>query len=130
MKAKYPPASSSPATPPPTISSVMAVRRRLRKTLRKASSKNLAMAVSLNRTIGLDSSVGKPDDARRVFEQPLVVRGEDERQSQALVQIAHQVDELRGVVRVEIRGGLIGQHQRRTMHNGARHGDSLPLASR
>src|SRR6202030_158083 len=97
MKAKKPPTSNRPATPPPTISSVISVRRRLRNTLRNASSKNLPMAFSLK--IGSDPSVGQAHNARRVFEQALIVRGKDESESDAAIQVAHQVDQLRGVAR-------------------------------
>src|ERR1700739_3084719 len=93
MKAKYPPARSRPATPPPTMSSVMIVLRRLRKTLRKASSKNLLMVGSLIRVcVADDAAVGEADDAWCVLEQALVVRREDKGEAEAAVQVAHQGD--------------------------------------
>src|SRR5215472_728622 len=107
MKAKKPPASSSPATPPPTMSNVMTVRRRLRNTLRNASSKNLPMTVSFHGTVRFHLSVDEPDDAGCVFQQPLVVGGEDESKAETAIQVAHQVDQLRGVARVKVRGGLV-----------------------
>ena len=58
-------------------------------------------------------SVGEADDARSVFKQALVVGGEDEGETEAAVQVAHQVDELGGVARVEIGGRLVGQDQAR-----------------
>ncbi len=47
MNAKKPPTISRPATPQPTISRVITVRRRLRKTLRNARSRNLPIAASI-----------------------------------------------------------------------------------
>ena len=41
------------------------------------------------------------------------------------VQVAHQVDELGGVAGVEVGRGLVGQHQRGTMHDGAGDGNAL-----
>ena len=76
-----------------------------------------------------DAAVGEADDARCVFEQALVVGGEDEGETEAAVQVAHQVDELRGVAGVEVGGGLVGQHQRGTMNDGAGDGDALTLAA-
>src|ERR1700751_44866 len=93
MKAKYPPARRRPATPPPTISRVIRVLRRLRKTLRNASSKNLLMTHSL-RLFGIgvfdDAAVGEAHDARSVLEQALVVGREDEGEAEAAVQVAHE----------------------------------------
>ena len=74
-------------------------------------------------------SVGEAHDARRVLQQALVVRGEDEGQAEAAIEVAHQVDELRGIVGVEVGSGFVGQHQRWTMHDGARHGYALALAA-
>src|SRR5580704_17579924 len=122
FNANKPPTDRSPATPPPTIRSVITVRRRLRNTLRNASSKNLPMASSFERAVGYDLSICQADDAGRVLQQPLVVGGENESKTEVAVQIPHQVDQLRSVARVEVRGGFIGQHQRGTMHDGARHG--------
>ena len=41
----------------------------------------------------------------------------------------HEINELRGVVSVEVGGGLVGQYQRRPMHDGAGDGDALALAA-
>ena len=64
-----------------------------------------------------------------VFEQALVVRGEDEGETEAAVEVVHQVDKLRGVVGVEIGGGFVGQHQGGAMDDGAGHGNALALAA-
>src|ERR1700722_19091853 len=130
MKAKNPPRSSRPATPPPTIIRVITVRRRLRKTLRNASSKNLPMTVSLGMTVRFNLPVRESNDPRRVFKQALVVGGKDECQSEAAIQVAHQLDQLRRVARVEIRSGLVCKHQRRATHNVTCHGDPLALSAR
>ena len=47
----------------------------------------------------------------------------------AAIQVAHQVDQLRGVARVEVGSGLVGEHQRGPMHDGAGDGDALALAA-
>ena len=77
-----------------------------------------------------DSSVGEADDARSMFEQTLVVGGEDKGETEAAVQIAHQVDELCGIAGVEVGGGLIGEHKRRAMHDGTSDGDALAFSAR
>src|SRR3954451_8355547 len=130
MNAKKPPTSSRPATPPPTISSVITVRRRLRNTLRNASSKNLPMAVSFRSAVRFHVPVGESHDAGRVLQQSLIVGGEDEGETEAAIELAHEVDQLGGVAGVEIGGGLVGQHQRGPMHDGAGHRNPLALAAR
>ncbi len=74
-------------------------------------------------------SVAQANDAGGVLEQTLVVRGEDEGKTEAAIQVAHQVDELCRVVRVEICRRLVGQDQRGTMNDGACDGDPLALAA-
>ena len=76
-----------------------------------------------------DASVGEADDARGVFQQALVVGGEDEGEAEAAVEVAHQVDELGGVARVEVGGGLVGEHQGGTMDDGAGDGYALAFAA-
>ena len=87
------------------------------------------MANFLSVCIAEDAAVGEPDDARGVFEQALIVGGEDEGEAEGTVQIAHQVDQLGCVARVEVRGGLIGEDQRRAMHDGAGDGNALTFAA-
>jgi hypothetical protein len=74
-------------------------------------------------------SVAQANDAVDMFEQTLIVGGEDESEAETAVQIVHQVDELRGVARIQIGGGLIGQHQGGTMDDGAGHRYALTLAA-
>src|SRR5579863_7374168 len=115
------------------MSRVMRVRRRLRKTLRNASSKNLLMGHSLRffrMGVAEDAAVSKADDARGVLEQALVVGREDEGETKATVEVPHEVDELRGVVRVEIGGGLIGEDKRGSVHDGAGDGHTLAFSAR
>jgi hypothetical protein len=38
------------------------------------------------------AAVTQTNDARRVFQQPLVVRRKDEGEAEAAIQIAHQID--------------------------------------
>jgi hypothetical protein len=75
-------------------------------------------------------AVTQANDTRRMFQQPLVVGRKDEGQAEAAIQIAHQVDQLRGVVSVQVRSGLVGEHQSGAMNNGSRHRDTLAFASR
>src|ERR1700739_2085020 len=143
MKAEYPPSRSRPATPPPTMSSVIIVRRRLRKTLRNASSKNLLMAGSFKirphrrrpvvggpgMCVADDAAVGEADNARCVLEQALVVRREDKGEAEAAVQVAHEVDELGGIVCVEIGSGLVCKDQGGAMDDGTRNGYALAFSA-
>ena len=64
-----------------------------------------------------------------MFEQALIVRGEDEGETEAAIEVAHQVDELGGIARVEIGGGLVGEDERGAMNDGARDGDALAFAA-
>jgi hypothetical protein len=75
-------------------------------------------------------AVTQANDTRRMFQQSLVVGRKNEGQPKAAIQITHQIDQLRGVVRVQIRSGLVGQHQRGAMNDGSRHRDTLALAAR
>ena len=74
-------------------------------------------------------AVAQADNARRVLEEALIVRGEDEGKTEGQVQIAHQVDKLRGVVSVEVGGWLVCEHERGAMHDGTRHSHALALAA-
>jgi hypothetical protein len=87
------------------------------------------MAASFESAIGYNLSISQSDDARRVLQQSLVVGGENESKTKLAVQIAHQLDQLRSVERVQVRGGFIGQHQRGTMHDGASHRHSLAFTA-
>src|SRR6185503_14045711 len=129
MNAKNPPTRRSPATPPPTISSVITVRRRLRKTLRNASCKNFSMALNLRVSVADDAAVGEADDARGVFEEALVVGREDEGEAEGVVEVAHEVNELGGVARVQIRSWLIGENERGAVDDGASDGNALTFTT-
>jgi len=84
---------------------------------------------SLREGFAFNAAVGEADDARSVFEEALVVGGEDEGEAERLVEVAHEVDELCGVTRVEVCGGLVGEDERGTMHDGASDGDTLTFAA-
>ena len=64
-----------------------------------------------------------------MFEQTLIVRREDEGEAETAVEVVHQVDELRSVMRIQVGGGLIGQNQGGAMNDGASHGYTLALAA-
>ena len=74
-------------------------------------------------------SVAETDNAVSVFEQASIVGRKNESEPEAAIEVVHEVNELRGVFSVEIGSGLVGQHQRGTMDDGARHGDALALAA-
>lgn len=79
--------------------------------------------------IAFDAAVGEANDARRVFEQALIVRGEDECKAEAAVEVAHQVNELGGIAGVEIGGWLVGKDKSGAMDDGASYGDALALTA-
>ena len=56
-------------------------------------------------------TITEADDALGVLKQAGVVRREDEGETEAAIEAVHQIDELGGIVGVEVGGGLIGQHQ-------------------
>lgn len=74
-------------------------------------------------------AVAETNDARCVFEQSGIVSGEDEGETEAVVEATHEVDQLRGVACVQIGGGFVSQDQGRTMHDGAGNGHPLALAT-
>ncbi len=79
--------------------------------------------------IGDDAAVGEADDARCVFEQALVVSREDEGKTEAVIQVAHEVNELSGIARIEIGGGFVGEDKRGAVHDGAGDGNTLALSA-
>jgi hypothetical protein len=79
--------------------------------------------------VGDDVAVGEANNARGVFEQALVMRGEDEGKTEAAVEIAHEVDELSGVARVEIGGRLVGEDEGRAVDDGAGDRHALTFSS-
>ena len=76
--------------------------------------------------IAEDAAVGKPDDARGVFKKTLVVSGKDKRKTEPEVEVAHKLDELGRIVRVEIGCRLVGQNERGPVNDCS--GDGYPLA--
>ncbi len=68
------------------------------------------MAASFQSPVRNHLSVCKPNDARRVLQQSLIVRRENERETEAAVQVAHKIDQLCRVARIEVRSRLVGQH--------------------
>jgi hypothetical protein len=80
--------------------------------------------------VGNHLSIGEADDAVGVFQQALVVGGEDEGKAEPAIEVMHQVDQLCGIARIQVGRGLIGQHQGGPMDNCARHRDPLTFAAR
>jgi hypothetical protein len=64
-----------------------------------------------------------------MFQQPLVVSRKDEGDTEAAIQFAHEVDQLRGVVRIEVGGGLISENQSGTMDDGSGDRNALALSA-
>jgi hypothetical protein len=58
------------------------------------------------------------------------VRREDERRATRLVELAHEREDGAAGFGVEVRGGLVGQHQHRIAHERTRDRDALPLTAR
>jgi hypothetical protein len=77
----------------------------------------------------LNLPVAEADDALGVFEQAGVMRGEDESKAEAAVEAVHEIDELGGVVGVEVGGRLVGQHEGGAMDDGAGDGNALTLSA-
>jgi hypothetical protein len=66
------------------------------------------MAPSFSGVARDNLSVAKPNNARGVFKQPLVMSGENEGEPEAAIQVAHQVNQQRGVMSVEVGSWLVG----------------------
>jgi hypothetical protein len=58
------------------------------------------------------------------------VRGKDESEAEVPVQLAHQINQLRRILGVEVRSRFIGQHKCRVVNNGPSHRNPLTLATR
>ena len=69
------------------------------------------------------------DDAIHAFDQPRVVRREEERDPQPIAKVIHQVEDRAAGGGVEVRRRLVGEDQRRTVHQRARDGDALALTA-
>jgi len=79
--------------------------------------------------VGDDLAVGEADDAIGVFEESLIVGGEDEGEAEAAVEIVHKVNQLSGIAGVQVGGGLVGEDEGGAMDDGAGDGDTLALAA-
>ncbi len=89
----------------------------------------LNLTIGLDLTVRLYGSIAQANDAVGVFKQPHVMRGENKGEPKSAIEAVHQIDELRGVVGVEVGGWFVGQHQSRTMHDCASDGHALTLAA-
>src|SRR5215207_399430 len=76
-----------------------------------------------------DLAVAHADDAVAAVADAGVVRDEDEGETLALVQVAHQVHDLVGGLAVEGARRLIRPDDRRVVDERAGDGDALPLAA-
>src|SRR6266542_4186064 len=118
-----------PTAPKTMTMSVMAERRRLRKTLRNAILVSMSFSLRDERAnvLGGDAAVVKADAARRARHDRGVVRGEDEGGPGLGVEPGQEVEDVRGGVGVEVRRRLVGQDELRLRHHGPGDGDALAL---
>ena len=75
-------------------------------------------------------TVGDLEDAVGLLRHAAVVRDDEERGAQLLVDLAEEVVDRVGVHGVEVAGGLVGEHQRRAVHERAGDGHALLLTAR
>ena len=128
-------------TPSATIPPTTSVRTRLATRLRMAISSRIRPCRdaggggahlrlgSLGRLAPDHAPVLEPDDGAGVGHHLGVVGGEDEGGPVAPVHLAHQVDDVPAGLRVEVGGGLVGEHERRVGDQRPGHGHALPLAA-
>src|ERR1043165_1171689 len=112
-------------------SSVMAERRRLRKTLRNAILVSMAISSRDERVLPFgDAAVAQAHAAPRARHDGGGVRGEDERRPRLAIELFEKVEDVRGRVLVEVRGRLVGEDELRLGDHGPGDGDALPLPAR
>src|SRR5438132_6121299 len=76
----------------------------------------------------LNPSIPNMNDARRLPRHIILMRDNDDRVAM-VVQVAEEVEDLAAGLRVEVAGRLVGQQQRRLVHQRAGDGDALALSS-
>src|SRR2546427_130268 len=81
---------------------------------------------SAQRRKALGAQPVAPVAARRSV---LRMRGEDRRRATLFHLISKQIQDLLGVLRIEVAGGLVGEDQLRVPHQGPRDGHPLQLAA-
>jgi len=64
-----------------------------------------------------------------MFQKALIMSGEDKCQAESAIELAHEIDELSSVARVQIGRGLVSQNKIWAMHNSAGNGDALTFAA-
>src|SRR5215831_1787482 len=74
-------------------------------------------------------SVRKADVPSNALKQLRIVRCEYERYAPALIQLAHQINNLLAGLRIKVRRGLVRQYNRRIRDQGPRDCDSLALSA-
>src|ERR1700733_3061005 len=84
---------------------------------------------ALRRIVRHDAAVGEADHAPRAPPHGFAVRHDDQRLA-ARVERAEQLEHVLGGARVELAGGLVGEQQRRLVHQRARDRDALLLPAR
>src|SRR6266568_6239881 len=125
--------------PSPMMPPMMAVFARLARRFRKAIRNRMRVASTRVRMAsssgcggplaGDDPSVLDSDDGARVRHHLRIVSGEDEGGPVLPVHLLHEVDDALPRLRVEVRGGLVGEHQGRAGDERARDRDALALAA-
>src|SRR5258705_13934259 len=86
-------------------------------------------AAALDGAVVGHQSVAERNHARAVFGDVRLVRHEDDGDAALDVEALEDAHHLEARLRVEIAGRLVGEQQRRVVHQGPRDGDTLLLAA-
>src|SRR5436190_12538763 len=98
--------------------------------LAKARDFNRGIAAMSDGAIAADETVAECDDARRVLGNVGLVRHEHDADAALDVQLLKDAHHLDAGARIEVAGRLVGEQQRRVVHERARDGDALLLPAR
>ena len=82
---------------------------------------------ALNHRVFDDDAVVEDDLPPQIADHLLVVRGKEKRRLEVAAQSGHRVQDVPRVLRVQVRGRLVGQDDRRPLDDGARDGHALTL---
>src|SRR5438094_6990969 len=91
---------------------------------------NRGIAAMSDGAIAADKTVAECDDARRVLGDVGLVRHERDADAALDVQLLKDAHHLDAGARVEVAGRLVGEQQRRVVHQRAGDGDALLLPTR
>src|SRR5687767_12874541 len=124
------------STAPPTTSAIgygTAARRDSQPSTTEHSSRKTTTWMTAMRRIlarGLEHAVLQHQHAAGARGEVLIMRHQHERRAAPLREAHHGVEHLVRSLRIEVAGGLIGQHAGRLGHHGTRERAALALAAR